>query len=46
LLFVRFVQRGLTFGLILLVGILFIFPAELMLRVSVKHIAFWLPRNG
>jgi hypothetical protein len=46
LLFVRFIQRGITFALILLVGILVILPAELMLRSKVKRIAFGLPRNG
>ena len=46
LLFVRFIQRGVTFAIILLVGILFVLPAELVLRASVKRIAFWLPRNG
>jgi len=45
-LFVRFVQKSVTFGLILLVGILFILPAELILRSRVTRITFWLPRNG
>ena len=46
LLFVRFLQRGVTFALILLVGISFILPAELILRSRVTRITFWLPRNG
>jgi len=45
-LFVRFVQKSVTFGLILLIGMLFILPAELMLRSRVTRITFWLPRNG
>jgi len=46
LLFLRFVQRCLAFGLILLVGIVVILPVELMLRGSVKCLVFWLPRHG
>ena len=46
LLFVRFIRRGVTFALVLLVGILFIVPAELILRSRVTRITFWLPRNG
>ena len=46
LLFLRLIQRCLTFALILLLGILVILPAELMLRWPVKRIAAWMPRNG
>ena len=46
LLFLRLIQRCLTFVLILLLGILVILPAELMLRWPVKRIAAWMPRNG
>jgi hypothetical protein len=45
-LFVRFIQRGVSFLLILLIGISIVLPAELMLRASAKCIVFWLPRNG
>ena len=46
LLFVRFIQRCLTFVCIILVGILLILPAEFMLRRNVKRLFLWLPRNG
>ena len=46
LLFLRFVQRCLTFALIVIVGIVVIFPFELMLRVSKKYLVLWLPRHG
>lgn len=46
LLFLRFVQRCLTFALIVIVGIVVILPVELMLRGSVKCLVLWLPRHG
>lgn len=45
-LFLRFVFRCMVFGLVLMVGVLVIFPAELILRGSAKHLFLWLPRNG
>lgn len=46
LLFLRLVQRCLAFSLIVIVGIVVIFPFELMLRVSKKYLVLWLPRHG
>jgi len=45
-LFVRFIQRCLTFALIVIVSIVVILPVELMLRASVKCLVLWLPRHG
>ena len=46
LLFLRFINRSVMFALAALVGVLFLFPAELMLRGNVKRLFLWLPRNG
>lgn len=46
LLVLRFVNRCVIFALAVMVGVLFVFPAELMLRANVKRLFLWLPRNG
>jgi hypothetical protein len=45
-LFLRLVQRCLTFVLIVIVGIVVILPVELMLRGRAKCLVLWLPRHG
>ncbi len=46
LLFLRFVQRCLTFVLLVIVGVVVILPVELMLHGSARWRLFWLPRHG
>ena len=46
LLFLRFVIRCVIFAVVVTVGILVIFPAELILRGNVKRLFLWQPRNG
>jgi hypothetical protein len=46
LLFFRLVYRGLTFILLVLVGVVVILPIELVLRGSIKCLVFWIPRHG
>jgi hypothetical protein len=46
LLFLRFVNRSVIFVLAVMVGVLLVFPAELLLRGNVKRLFLWLPRNG
>jgi hypothetical protein len=46
LLFLRLVQRCITFALVVMIGVLIILPAELMLRGNAKRLFLWLPRNG
>jgi hypothetical protein len=46
LLFLRLVQRCITFALVVLIGMFVIFPVELTLRGNVKRTASRLARNG
>ena len=46
LLFLRFFYRCVIFVLVVMIGVLLVFPAELMLRGNVKRLFLWLPRNG